>query len=55
LPPEAEGRWGYADPASVERYMDFLVEQGELEAPVDTEIFVNDFVDEYNDFDKSAL
>jgi NitT/TauT family transport system substrate-binding protein len=55
LPPEAEGRWGYADPAAVERYMDFLVEQGELDEPIDTGIFVNDFVDQYNDFDKSAL
>lgn len=55
LPVEAEGRWGYAVPEAVERYMDFLVEQGELEEPVDPSIFVNDYVEEYNDFDDSDL
>ena len=55
LPDEAEGRWGYSVPEFVERYMNFLVEQGELESPVDTEIFSNDHVDAYNDFDEDAL
>lgn len=55
LPAEAEGRWGYAVPEFVERFMNFLVEQGELAEPIDTDVFVNDFVDEYNDFEASDL
>ena len=55
LPDEADGRWGYAVPEFVERYMSFLVEQGELDNPVDTEIFSNEYVDEYNDFDEKEL
>lgn len=55
LPDGAEGRWGEAREEAVERYMNFLVEQGELEQPVDTDIFVNDFVDQYNDFDEAGL
>jgi NitT/TauT family transport system substrate-binding protein len=55
LPDGAESRWGEAREEAVERYMNFLVEQGELEQPVDTDIFVNDFVDQYNDFDEAGL
>jgi NitT/TauT family transport system substrate-binding protein len=55
LPPEAGGKWGTAVPEAVQRYMGFLVDQGELEAPVDTGIFINDFVDQYNDFAPNDL
>ncbi|HUG88621.1 MAG TPA: ABC transporter substrate-binding protein [Actinomycetota bacterium] len=55
LPAEAEGRWGYSVPESVERYMGFLVDQGELAERVDTSVFVNDFVDAYNAFDPAEL
>ena len=55
LPDEADGQWGYAVPEFVERYMDFLVEQGELEEPVDTAIFSNEHVEAYNDFDEEEL
>lgn len=55
LPDEADGKWGYSVPEFVERYMNFLVEQGELEEPVDTNIFSNDHVDAYNDFDEDEL
>lgn len=55
LPDETDGKWGYSVPEFVERYMNFLVEQGELEEPVDTDIFSNDHVDEYNDFDEDEL
>jgi len=55
LPAEADGRWGYSVPESVDRYMGFLVDQGELPEPVDTSIFVNDFVDAYNAFDPAEL
>lgn len=55
LPPEADGQWGYAVPESVERYMGFLVDQGELPEPVDTSVFVNDHVEAYNAFDPAEL
>jgi NitT/TauT family transport system substrate-binding protein len=55
LPPEADGQYGYSPVGSLERYRDFLVEQGELEEPVDLEIFNNDFLDDYNDFDAADL
>lgn len=55
LPDEADGQWGYAVPEAVERYTDFLVAQGELEAPVSPDVFVNDFVEAYNDFDEDTL
>jgi NitT/TauT family transport system substrate-binding protein len=55
LPAEANGQWGFAVPESVERYMGFLVEQGELAEPVDTSVFVNDFVEVYNAFDPAEL
>jgi NitT/TauT family transport system substrate-binding protein len=55
LPEQAEGKWGYAVPELVERYMGFLVDQGELEEEVDTDIFTNDHVDAYNDFDEDDL
>ena len=50
LPPEADGQFGYAVPEAVERYVGFLVEQGELDTAPDTSVFVNDFVAAYNDF-----
>jgi NitT/TauT family transport system substrate-binding protein len=50
LPPEANGQFGYAIPEAVDRYVGFLVEQGELDEMPDTSVFVNDFVDAYNDF-----
>lgn len=55
LPEEADGQWGTAVPEFVERYMDFLVEQGELEEPVDPDVFTNEFVDAYNDFDEDEV
>ncbi|MGH9242744.1 MAG: ABC transporter substrate-binding protein [Acidimicrobiales bacterium] len=55
LPEEADGQWGYAVPVAVERYMAFLLDQGELDAPIDTDVFVNDLVDAYNDFDEGSL
>lgn len=55
LPPEADGKWGMAVPEFVETYMGFLVEQGEIPEAVDTGVFVNDFVDAYNDFDPAEL
>ena len=55
LPDEADGQWGFAPPEFVERYMDFLVEQGELDEPVDPGIFSNDHVEAYNDFDEDEL
>ena len=55
LPEEADGQWGYAVPEFVERYMSFLVEQGELEEEVDTDVFSNEHVDAYNDFDEDEL
>jgi NitT/TauT family transport system substrate-binding protein len=50
LPPEADGQFGYAVPEAVDRYVGFLVEQGELDTAPDTSVFVNDFVAAYNDF-----
>lgn len=50
LPDEANGQFGYAIPAAVERYVGFLVEQGELSEMPDLSVFVNDYVDAYNDF-----
>lgn len=50
LPPEADGQFGYAVPEFVDRYVRFLVEQGELDEMPDTSVFVNDFVAAYNDF-----
>jgi NitT/TauT family transport system substrate-binding protein len=50
LPAEANGQFGYAVPAAVERYVGFLVEQGELSEMPDTSVFVNDYVNAYNDF-----
>jgi hypothetical protein len=35
--------------------MDFLVESGGLEKPVEGELFTNRFVDAYNDFDAATL
>jgi NitT/TauT family transport system substrate-binding protein len=55
LPEEADGQWGTAVPEFVERYMDFLVDQGELEEPVDPDVFVNDHVEAYNDFDEDEV
>ncbi len=55
LPDEADGQWGYSVPEFVERYMNFLLEQGELEEAVDTDIFSNDYVDAYNDFDEDEV
>ncbi len=55
LPPEADGRYGYSPVDSLERFRDFLVEQGELEEPVDLDIFNNDFLDDYNDFEPGDL
>jgi NitT/TauT family transport system substrate-binding protein len=55
LPPEADGKYGYSPTESLERYRDFLVEQGELEEPVDLSIFNNDLLDDFNDFDAEGL
>lgn len=55
LPPDADGQYGYSPIDSLERYRDFLVEQGELEEPVDLEIFNNDYLDDFNDFEKGDL
>jgi NitT/TauT family transport system substrate-binding protein len=55
LPPEAEGKYGYSPVESLERYRDFLVEQGELKEPVDLEIFNNDYLDDFNDFEEGDL
>jgi NitT/TauT family transport system substrate-binding protein len=55
LPEEADGQWGYSVPDFVERYMNFLVEQGELDEPVETDIFSNEHVEAYNDFDEDEL
>lgn len=55
LPPEADGQYGYSPVESLERFRDFLVEQGELEEPVDLEIFNNGFLDAYNDFEPGDL
>ena len=55
LPDEADGQWGTAVPEFVERYMNFLVDQGELEEPVDPDVFVNDHVEAYNDFDEDEI
>ncbi len=55
LPEEADGQWGYAVPEAVERYMGFLVEQGELDEPIDTAVFDNSHVEAYNDFDPADL
>lgn len=55
LPPEADGQYGYSPVEALERFRDFLVEQGELEEPVDLEIFNNDFLDDYNDFEPGDL
>lgn len=48
LPPEADGRFGYAIPSAVDAYVGFLVEQGELAGPPSDDVFVNDYVDVYN-------
>lgn len=55
LPDEADDRWGYATPEAVDRYTTFLVEQGELEEEPPDDVFVNDFVDAYNDFTEDDL
>ena len=55
LPKAAEGKYGYAVPETVESYMNFLIEQGELKEKIDTDVFINDHVDAYNDFDKEKL
>jgi NitT/TauT family transport system substrate-binding protein len=49
LPEAADGQFGYAIPEAVDAYVGFLVEQGELDAAPETDIFVNDFVPAYNE------
>jgi NitT/TauT family transport system substrate-binding protein len=57
LPEEADGKYGTAVPETVDFYIDFLVDQGELkeEGDLADAIVANDHVDEYNDFDEEEL
>jgi NitT/TauT family transport system substrate-binding protein len=55
LPESAEGQWGYSDPERVEQLISALVEQGYLEEQVDAEVFTNEFVEAFNDFEESDL
>lgn len=55
LPEQAEGRWGYSVPERASALIDALVEQGALEKEVDPSVFINEYVDAYNDFEESDL
>lgn len=44
LPPEADGKNGYQPPEAVKASQDFLLEQGTLKAPVDLNVFTNDYL-----------
>jgi NitT/TauT family transport system substrate-binding protein len=55
LPPSAEGRYGYADPEAVRGVTNYLVETGQLQEAPGGDIFTNEFVDEFNDFDRSEV
>lgn len=44
LPDEADGKNGYQPPAAVKASHDFLVEQGTLKAPVDLDVFTNEYL-----------
>lgn len=55
LPPAADGQWGYADPEAVEAVEDYLVETGQLPEPVEEEVFINDYVEAFNQFDENEV
>lgn len=53
---EADGQWGYHPPSVWAGYVDFLLEQGEIEQEVDpTSLYTSDFLDEINDFDEEEV
>jgi NitT/TauT family transport system substrate-binding protein len=55
LPPAADGQYGYADPEAVEGVTNYLVETGQLPERPPEGIFSNEFVDAFNEFDKSEV
>lgn len=55
LPPAADGQWGFADPEAVEGVTDFLVETGQLPEAPEGEIFTNEHVEAFNDFDEGEV
>jgi NitT/TauT family transport system substrate-binding protein len=54
LPDGAEG-WGYHRPDALGLYVDYLVQQGSIEGTAGLDVFVNDHVAAYNDFDDADL
>lgn len=55
-PAEVNGQWGAAAPGVIAAYMEFLLEQGELNEEVNPEeVYTDEFVEEFNDFDKDAI
>jgi NitT/TauT family transport system substrate-binding protein len=55
LPPSADGQYGFADPAAVEGVTNYLVETGQLPEAPPGDIFINEFVDEFNNFDEDEV
>jgi NitT/TauT family transport system substrate-binding protein len=57
LPEEADGKYGIAVPETVDFYIEFLIEQGELKEAENLAdaIVANDYIDEYNDFGEEDL
>ncbi|MGC5617155.1 ABC transporter substrate-binding protein [Georgenia sp. Z1491] len=55
LPESADGQWGFHDPDRVAGLIGGLVGQGYLEEEVDSGVFVNDYLDAYNDFEEDDL
>jgi NitT/TauT family transport system substrate-binding protein len=55
LPPAADGQYGLADPEAVQGVTDYLVETGQLSEAPEGDIFTNDYVEAYNDFDEDEV
>lgn len=55
LPADGQG-WGSYDPAMVEKWIDYAVEAGIVDEPLDAEtFFTNEFVEAYNDWDRAEV
>lgn len=49
-------RWGWNDPAGWQIQLDFMLDAGVLEEPMDAEdVYTNEFIDESNDFDEAEI
>lgn len=49
------GLWGHTDEESAQRYVEFLIAQGDIPADADASVFVNDHVEAYNEFDEEMV